>query len=159
MTRPRIRKLAVLVGTTALLGGTVAGCGSSSSSGSTSNGTATTAQAGQDGGGPGGMMSTATLKTLAAKLGVSTSALQKAMQSARPSGGGQPGADGASSAAPSSTSQTDPQTQMAAAIAESLDLSESKVAAALKAVMPSAPSGGGDGAPPQASGTATTSSS
>jgi hypothetical protein len=140
---PRIRKLAVLVGSTALLGGAVAGCGSSSSTGSASasSGTATTAQA-QAGpnGGPGGMLSTANLKTLATKLGVTTTALQKAMQSARPSGA-------PSSTAPSS--QTDPQAQMAAALAKALNLDEAKVVAALKAVMPAAPSG----TPPQSSGT------
>ncbi|HET6510142.1 MAG TPA: hypothetical protein VFG42_25345 [Baekduia sp.] len=143
---PRIRKLAVLVGTTTLFGGAVAGCGSGSSSGSTSsNGaSASTGQQsgapdGQSGGGPGGMMSSATLETLATKLGVSTTALQNAMRSSRPSGA-RP--DAASSSAPpsSSSSSSDPRTRMAAAIAKALNLSESKVTAALKDAMPSAPS-------------------
>jgi hypothetical protein len=98
----RIRRVAVLVGTTA--------------------------SAQQPPGGPRGL-STADLKTLATKLGVTTTALQTAMQSARPAG--RPGT--ASSSGP----QADPRTQMAAALAKALNLSTAKVQAALSAVMPS----------------------
>jgi hypothetical protein len=149
----RIRKVAVIVGTTALFGGAVAGCGSSSPSGSSSaNSSSTTAPAAtaqQPAGGPRGL-STADLKTLATKLGVTTTALQTAMASAQPTG--RPGTSS------SSGTQADPRTQMAAAIAKALNLSAAKVEAALSAVMPSPPAGsggGGGGAPP----TATTSSS
>jgi hypothetical protein len=119
---PRIRKFAVVVGTTALFGGAVTGCGSTAPS------STTTAQQGAPTPGPGGL-STATLQTLANKLGVSTSALQRALQAAHPTG------------------QPDAQTQMATALATSLNLATAKVAAALEAVMPAPPSG----TPPQGS--------
>jgi hypothetical protein len=73
------------------------------------------------------------------------------MQSARPTGGGQPGA----------------RSDMAAKLAEALGLSESKVAAALKTVMPQGgrpnggqpPAGTNGAAPPSSSSSGTTSNS
>jgi hypothetical protein len=145
MNKPRIRRVAVIVGTTALFGGAVAGCGSSSTTNSTNNLAAASSTAApssssgsRTGGGPG--FDATTLRTLATKLGVSTSALQRAMQSARPTG--TPGQQGSSGSGAN---------MMAASLARALDLPEAKVTAALAAVMPQG------GAPPQQQGTSSSS--
>jgi hypothetical protein len=133
--KPRIRRLAVIVGVSAMVG--AAGCGAASKTQSTSaaNGNAPAAATGSD----------PDLSALASKLGVSTSALQKAMQAIRPSSG-------------SSSSPQD----MAAALAKKLGISEAKVRSAMQSVGPPSgtpPSGGSGSMPAAPSSGATTSSS
>jgi biotin operon repressor len=115
MSRPRIRKLAVIVGASALVGAAGCGAASSDNASNASNGNGTAPAAAQR----------PNLSALADKLGVSTSALEKAMQSARPSSGQDP----------------------AAALAKALGISETKVREAMQALGPPAGSG------PPASGT------
>jgi hypothetical protein len=108
----RTRKVVVILGAGALI---AAGCGGTAAS----SGSGSPPAQSQNGGGP-------DLATLAGKLGVSESALQKAMRSARPSQDSQPA-------------------DMAAAPAKALGLSEAKLQAALQALGPP----GGGSAPPQ----------
>jgi hypothetical protein len=120
--KPRIRRLAVIVGATALVGA-AAGCGAASSNNASNannanNANATAPAAGQR----------PDLSALATKLGVSTSALEKAMQATRPS----------------QSSSSSPQ-NMAAALAKQLGISESKVRAAMQSLGP--PSGSAPAAP------------
>jgi hypothetical protein len=129
---PKIRKLVVIVGTTALFGGVAAGCGSTSTTNATAA-SGTAQQQGSSAGRPAGP-SAADLSTLASKLGVSTTKLQAAMQTARSTTGGRPA-------------------DMAATIAKELGLSTAKVQAALQAVRPA----GGPRTPPQAGAAASSS--
>ena len=112
MNKQRFRRIAVFASTAALAGGVVAGCGSDAATNSNGSGAAQ----GQQGGGM-------DFSALAKTLGVSTADLQAAMQKNRPQQGQQPGAP----------------TDMAANLAKELGLSEAKVAAALKAMMPGRP--------------------
>jgi biotin operon repressor len=134
MMKPRIRRLAVIVGATALVGA-AAGCGAAkdqSGSASAANANAPAAAGQPD------------LSALAAKLGVSTSALQKAMQATRPS---QPSSG-------SSSTRQDP----TAALAKALGISEAKVRAAMRSLGP--PTGQqpqGNGSAPAAPPSGTTS--
>jgi len=115
--RHRLRHTAAAISATALLA--VTGCGADQAA-TAAGGSGTTAAA------PGGAVSSASLKTLAAKLGVSTSRLRAAMEKTRP--------DATSGQRPSG----DPTT----ALAKELDLSTAKVQAAMKAAgMGGRPSG------------------
>jgi hypothetical protein len=108
----RLRHTTAAIGAAAVLA--VAGCGTADQASTTAaGGTAAAAQAG----GPGGALSAASLKTLAAKLGVSTSRLKAAMEKSRPD---------VTSGKPQSGDPT-------AALAKALDLSTVKVQAAMKA--------------------------
>jgi hypothetical protein len=135
----RFRRVAVFVGAAALAAG--AGVGVAASQGDAtdrSSGTPTGIQQGApNGGGP-------DLSALASKLGVSTSALQKAMQATRPSSG----------------SSSSPQ-EMAAALAKELGISEAKVRSAMQSVGPPSgtPPSGGNGSMPGAPSSGTTTSS
>jgi hypothetical protein len=119
---PRSRTLAVVVGAVILAG--AAGIGVAATGGSSS---ASATPSMSRPGGPG-----FDLSALAKELGVSESRLQDALEAARPSAGGQPGAD---------------RSGMAETLAEELGLSVDKVQAALDATMPSGGPGGGGGPP------------
>jgi hypothetical protein len=112
--RHRLRHTAAAISATALLA--VTGCGADQAA-TAAGGTTAAAQAGA----PGGTLPAASLKTLAAKLGVSTTRLRAAMEKTRP---------GATSGDPTT------------ALAKELDLSTAKVQAAMKAA------GMGGGGPP-----------
>jgi NAD(P)-dependent dehydrogenase (short-subunit alcohol dehydrogenase family) len=130
--KPRVRKVAVIVGASALLG--AAGCGAATQAGTTTTQAAGTSAAARAGG--------PDVSALAAKLGVSTSALQKAMQATMPSqsSGGSP-------------SQAQ---DRAAALAKQLGISEAKVRAALQSLRPSGqPPGNGSAPAAPPSGTTT----
>lgn len=115
----RLRRATAAIGAAAVLA--VTGCGADQAS-TAAGGTTAAAQASA----PGGALPAASLKTLAAKLGVSTARLKAAMEKTSP--------DAASGRPPSG----DP----TAALAKELDLSTAKVQAAMKAA------GMGGGTPP-----------
>ena len=115
----RLRHATAAIGAAAVLA--VTGCGADQAS-TAAGGTTAAAQAG----GPGGALSAASLKTLATKLGVSTTQLKAAMEKTRPD----------------ATSGQRPSGDPTAALAKELDLSTAKVQAAMKAA------GMGGGAPP-----------
>ena len=135
LMKPKVRRLAVIVGASAALG--AAGCGGTASTQTSTAASDTTTAAQrrsaetQGRSVPGGFDLTA----LAGKLGVSVSELRAAMEKTRPSGtpGQAPGASG-----------TDPAT----ALAKELGLSAAKVRAAMQALAPT-------GAPRGAPGTGT----
>jgi membrane-bound lytic murein transglycosylase B len=104
----------------------LAGCGAQQASSTSATGTAAAAP---QAGGPRGMLSAASLKTLAGKLGVSTTRLQSAMDKTRP--------DPASGQRPTGDRAT--------ALAKELGLSAAKVRAAMEAA---GIGGGPRGAPP-----------
>lgn len=116
----RLRHATAAIGAAAVLA--VAGCGADQAS-TAAGGTTAAAQ----GSAPGGTLSTASLKTLSAKLGVSTSRLRAALEKTRPA----------------TTSGQGPSGDPSAALAKELDLSTAKVEAAMKAA-----GMGGGGAPP-----------
>jgi biotin operon repressor len=130
--KPRVRKVAVIVGASALLG--AAGCGATTQTSTSAAGTSAAARTG----GP-------DVSALAAKLGVSTSALQKAMQATRPS-------------QPSSGSQSQAQDR-AAALAKELGISEAKVRAAMQSLGPPSGQSQGNGSAPAAPPSGTTTGS
>ncbi len=125
--KPKVRRLAVIVGASAALG--AAGCGGAASTQSSASGAAGSSQSSANGAqsqpGPGGF----DLAALATKLGVSEAKVRAAMAKTRPTG--------APGQAPSGTN-ADPAT----ALAKQLGLSATKVRAAMQALRPS-------GAPPQ----------
>ncbi|MEA2284631.1 MAG: hypothetical protein QOJ21_674 [Solirubrobacteraceae bacterium] len=127
--KPRVRRLAMIAGAGALLGTT--GCGAATTAQQSSSATTTQSQAQSapalPGTPPAGRPPQRNLGALAAKLGVSTATLTKAMQAIGPTAG----ANGAP-----------PRADMPAALAKQLGLSTAKVRAALDAVRP-------PGAPPQ----------
>jgi hypothetical protein len=117
--KPRIRRLAMIVGATALVG--AAGCGAAGQADSPSQQTD-----------PPAANARPDLSALAAKLGVSTSRLETAMQATRPS--------------PSSANAQD----RAAALAKELGISEAKVRAALQSLGPPSRRPQGSGSAPAA---------
>jgi hypothetical protein len=125
MMHRRLRHATAAIGAAAVLA--VAGCGTADQASTTAaSGTAAAAQTG----GPGGTLSAASLKTLAAKLGVSATRLKAAMEKSRPD----------------TTSGQPPTGNPTAALAKELDLSTAKVQAAMKAA-----GMGRGGAPPNGS--------
>lgn len=131
--KPRLRNTAALLGVTGMVA--LAGCGSDpASQADATNGQAADAASGQ----PQQPGQAPSLDALAAKLGVSTEKLQRAIEATRSDAGsaGQP-----------------PSTDPAAALADELGLSEAKVRAAMEALGPAGgpPAGGRQGAPPSGS--------
>lgn len=115
----KVRRIAVIVGATGLLGAT-AGCGATSTTSSSSGAQGAASQPPSQQQAP--RAGAPDLSALAGKLGVSTAQLQKAIQTAGPPS---PGAD------------------RIAALATALGLSEAKVRAAMQATRPNgAPPGG-----------------
>lgn len=129
--RPRVRRLAVIVGASAVLGAT--GCGAANSSSQQSSSASGTQQSAAQAptGGP-------DLSALATKLGVSEAKLRAAMAATRPSG------------TPGQAPSGDPAT----ALAKKLGLSAAKVRAAMQALGPPGgqpPSGSAPAAPQSSS--------
>jgi hypothetical protein len=132
--RPRVRRLAVIVGASAVLGAT--GCGAANSTSQQSSASSGAQQ--QQSSAAQAPAGAPDLSGLATKLGVSESKLRAAMEATRPSG------------TPGQAPSGDPAT----ALAKELGLSAAKVRAAMQAVGPP-----GGGQPPSGSAPAAPSSS